>query len=129
MSTPENTFIRSVHRNITVYAEKTNNPYRGGTPDVYYEDALHLWVEYKFVVLPKRSTTLIQVELSELQKLWLRRCHQNTGRARVIVGCKDGGVVLETPQEWEQPLSLGKFTKNLLGRQALGIYIDQTCQI
>jgi len=128
MSKPENSFILGVHRYVSSYKEKTNNPYRGGTPDVYYEGAGHLWVEYKFIILPARDTTPIKADLSELQKEWLRRCHLNTGKARVIIGCKEGGVVLETPEQWENSMTTAEFKTNLLGRIALGVYIDALCQ-
>lgn len=128
MSKPENSFIAGVHRYVSCYKEKTNNPYRGGTPDVYYEGQRHLWVEYKFIEVPKRGSTPILADLSALQKDWLCRCHLNTGRARVIVGCKEGGVILETPDQWEQPMPTSEFREHILGRIALGVYIDELCQ-
>lgn len=128
MSKPENSFIAGVHKYVSVYKEKTNNPYRGGTPDVYYEGKAHLWVEYKFIVLPARDNTMIIADLSALQKDWLQRCHLNTGRARVIVGCKEGGVVFESPADWELPISAADFKTRMVGRLALGHYIDALCQ-
>lgn len=127
MSKPENSFIAGVHRYVSCYKEKTNNPYRGGTPDVYYEGIQHLWVEYKYIELPKRDTTPVLANLSALQKDWLRRCHLNTGRARVIIGCKEGGVVLETPDQWETLIPFKNFRDNILERKELGAYIDALC--
>jgi hypothetical protein len=51
-SKPETTFIQSIHRHLPkeVYREKMANPYRGGTPDVWYSGyKSDLWVEYKFI--------------------------------------------------------------------------------
>ena len=124
----ENTFIKRINKYVVSYKEKTNNPYRGGTPDVYYEDKKHLWIEYKFVVVPKRKQTLVKINLSELQKLWLKRCHENTGRARVIVGCKSGGAVFETPQEWDSSISAEDFAKRVVPHLQLSLYIDQLCR-
>jgi len=128
MATPENNFIGRVNKHVRSYKEKTNNPYRGGTPDVYYEGSFHLWVEYKFILLPKRGSTLIIPELSELQKAWLRRCDKNTGCARVIVGCKEGGTVFEFPAEWETGMTTVNFKLHLFTVKELGTYIDTLCK-
>ena len=124
---PENNFIASVHKHLVrqVYSEKMYNPLRGGTPDVYYEGGRHLWVEYKFIVLPKRPTTPVRAKLSELQKLWLRRCYDSTGRASVIVGCKAGGVVLRTPEEWEKELTTAAFSERVQRRDEIARYIER----
>lgn len=95
MATPENTFIASVHRHLPVelYHMKNHNQYNGGIADVWYSgDKADLWVEYKFVALPKRGDTLVTVALSELQKNWLRCRHHEGRNVGVVVGCKAGGV-------------------------------------
>jgi hypothetical protein len=72
------------------------NPYRSGTPDLWYSGQLNdLWVEYKFVVLPKRETTYINFDVSPLQRRWIehrRREHRNVW---LIVGCSKGGAVFQ----------------------------------
>lgn len=124
---PENNFIASVHKHLVpqVYAEKMYNPLRGGTPDVYYEGGKHLWVEYKFIEVPKRPETRIVPELSALQKLWLRRSFVATGRACVIVGCKAGGVVFSAPGTWEVGVSAQEFELALQRRDELARYIER----
>jgi hypothetical protein len=90
---PENQFISGVHRYLpNVYYEKMNNPYRGGTPDVWYSGALgDLWVEYKYLPkVPKRG--MIVPALSELQKRWIYGRRKEGRRVHVIVGCSQGGV-------------------------------------
>jgi len=98
---PENAYIARVKRvlHAGVYAEKTNNPYRGGTPDMYYEgDRAALWVEYKWY--PKTPDTINLCDtkskpcLSYLQQQWLRRSHANGRRVAVVVGTPDGGIIL-----------------------------------
>jgi len=123
----ENSFIASVHKHLVkqVYAEKMYNPLRGGTPDVYYEGGKHLWVEYKFIEQPKRPDTIIRPELSDLQKLWLRRSHVSTGRTRVIVGCRAGGVLFVTPDEWEYGITNAAFTRALQRRDELARHIER----
>lgn len=90
---PENQFIAGVHKYLPdVYFEKMNNPYRGGTADVWYSGVLgDLWVEYKFLPkLPRRG--LIIPDLSELQKRWIHNRRNEGRRVHVIVGCPAGGV-------------------------------------
>jgi hypothetical protein len=118
----ETTFYRSIHKLLPseVYAEKNANPYRGGTPDVYYEGPSDAWfTEYKFVELPKRSTTLIEHGLSPLQLQWLQRAWENGRAPWVVVGCKTGGVLFKHPGQWRVPTTLSEFTGLLKTRQQL----------
>ncbi len=57
---------------------KNNNPYLSGVADVWYSgSAGDLWVEYKFLVIPKRDTTVVNLVqgkdpmISRLQQQWL----------------------------------------------------------
>jgi hypothetical protein len=111
----ENTFIAGVHKHLPngVYKEKMSNPYRGGTPDVYYEARFTLWVEYKFIEVPKRADTLITPALTPLQKDWLQRCYDNGHNCRVIVGSRAGGVVLGTPGTWLHGITAGEFVESI----------------
>ena len=128
MSTPENTFIRSVHAKLPshIHREKQHNAYRGGTPDVFYEHVRMLWVEYKFVVLPKRDHTVIVPGLSALQIDWLGRNHSNGHRPLVIVGSKAGGVIFDTPKTWVNGISCAQFKAALKSRQELAEFISRT---
>lgn len=116
-SKAENTFLAGVHKHLRegVYAEKMANPYRGGTPDCFYEARLMLWVEYKYVVLPKREDTIVKVELSELQRDWLQRNHDNGHLPWVIVGTHIGrtpmGVVFNHPVHWRDGVPAGDFAR------------------
>lgn len=127
---PENNFIANIHKrlNIQVYAEKMYNPLRGGTPDVYYEGKKMLWVEYKFIQLPARDSTLILPQLSDLQILWLKRCHTNTKRARVIVGFKMDkkyyGVVYSSPDEWTESITTRNYKRYAIPIEELVQYIE-----
>ena len=125
MATPENTFIGSVHRHLPaeLYHMKNHNQYNGGIPDVWYSGpAGDLWVEYKFVVLPKRENTVLTINLSELQKNWLRS-RQNEGRAvGVIVGSKDGGVWFPGTS-WGGDYTAGEFRTSIESRQNLAATI------
>ena len=71
----EHGFVRSVHRQLSpdVFVWKINDKYAGGVPDAFYAGpARCLFIEYKYVKLPKRDTTLVKTSLSEQQKLWLQ---------------------------------------------------------
>ncbi len=99
-SKPESTFIRSVHKHLPlVYHEKMNNPFRGGTPDVWYSGDLgDLWVEYKFLPhVPKRTFT---PALSPLQEHWLKCRYSENRRVAVVVGTPEGGYILEGTAGW-----------------------------
>ncbi len=95
---PENRFIAKLHKVLQrssqrIFAEKTNNPYRRGIPDVYYEGGKDcLWVEYKYV---SRAAGVLHPRklLSALQQMWLKRAVSNNRRCAVIVGCPTGVAV------------------------------------
>lgn len=130
---PENTFIGSVHRHLPVdlYRMKNHNQYNGGIADCWYSGrAGDLWVEYKFIVPPKRESTLVDLcsgknpELSALQQQWLRARHDEGRRVAVIVGCKDGGVIYEQC-DWECPRSTESFKRKILTRQNVALWIAE----
>lgn len=97
MSGPENTFIASVHRHLPVslYRMKNHNQFNGGIADVWYSGSkADLWVEFKFITVPVRDTTVIDFGLSSLQREWLASRHEEGRNVGVVVGCKAGGVWL-----------------------------------
>lgn len=93
---PENRYIQAVGRRLppSVYAEKTNNPYRRGTPDMYYEGNRDcLWVEYKWKKeVPKQGVSPVLL-LSSLQADWLNRAFNNGRSVAVIIGTPEGGLI------------------------------------
>lgn len=121
----ETTFIASVHRHLPlgVHREKMNNPYRSGTADVWYSGRKDLWVEYKFIqAMPKRDDTLIALDLSENQKIWLEHRHNEGRNVAVICGCKAGGVLF-TNLSWVQPLTAKQFASKVQSRQMLAEWL------
>ena len=90
MSKPETVLISNIHKHLDtrIYREKTNNPYRRGMPDVYYETSgAVLWVEYKW--LPRQTVRAIDIArlLSPNQQQWLLRAHANQVSVCVVLGC------------------------------------------
>lgn len=132
---PENTFIASVHRHLpaNVYSMKNHNQYNGGIADCWYSGAsADLWIEYKFITVPKRADTLIDLcggpnpPLSRLQQEWLRDRHREGRNVWVVVGCKTGGVVYQDLL-WETPVLQKTFLPHVLGRMALAAHISDFC--
>jgi len=137
-SKPETTFIASVHRQLAKhserpYYEKMNNPYRGGTPDVWYSGLLaDIWVEYKFhPSVPQRGTVWLckpdvkSPLLSVLQADWLRERYREGRKVFVIVGCPTGGVLMRD-LEWENPFPAKYFTSRIQTRADLANWIACT---
>ena len=102
MSKPETVFIESVHRHLPVgspYRMKNHNEYVGGVFDCWYSGSkTDLWIEYKFIVLPKRDDTMIVPNLSALQLQWGNGRRDEGRNVAIVVGCKEGGVWLRHDQ-------------------------------
>lgn len=130
---PENVFIDSVHRHLPMglYRMKNHNEYNAGIADVWYDGAHDMWVEYKFLVLPARGTTVIDLvggknpPLTPLQQEWLKGRHHNGRKVGVIVGCKEGGVWFPGTT-WDSTLTTEQFRTRLISRKALAdLIVDQ----
>lgn len=139
---PETTFYTSVHRHLpplsAFWREKMANPYRGGTFDHWYDGSrADLWVEWKFIELPKRDDTVIDLvtprgkrmesPLSALQQEWGSRAARNGRNVWVVVGCKEGGVILTTPVAWSQKYTASGFRTLILSRQQIAQRIEGHC--
>lgn len=132
-SKPENTFIASVHRHLPedLYRLKTHNQYNAGIADVWYSGERDWWIEYKFLVLPKRDSTVIDLiggkdpSISALQQKWLKDRHAEGRNVGVIVGCKEGGVWFPG-LSWDTTYTTGWFRVHALSRKALADLISET---
>lgn len=127
MSKPETTFIGSVHKHLppgrkNPYWMKNHNAYTGGVWDCWYSGAADLWVEYKFIVVPKRGDTMILPDLSGLQTDWGRDRLAEGRNLAVIVGCKEGGVIFEN-LEWEAEIASAAFKVRIMDRRELAQWI------
>ena len=127
MSKPESTFISSIHRRLPtdLYRIKNNNTYNAGQADVWYSGpGGDPWVEYKFIVLPARASTVIdlvngsQPDLSHLQQDWLRSRHAEGREVGVIVGSKNGGVWFPGVS-WDKTYTTAEFEEWLVSRDQL----------
>lgn len=132
---PENTFIGSVHKHLPagIYRLKNHNQYNGGIADVWYSGVRDLWVEYKFIVVPKRPDTVIDLitgknpAISYLQQEWLRSRHAEGRSVGVIVGSKDGGVWFPG-LTWDATYPAKKFLSLLQTRKDLAGTIEKEVQ-
>ena len=132
---PENTFIGSVHKHLPagIYRMKNHNQYNGGIADVWYSGVRDLWVEYKFIVVPKRPDTVIDLitgknpAISYLQQEWLRSRHAEGRSVGVIVGSKDGGVWFPG-LTWDATYPAKKFLSLLQTRKDLAGTIEKEVQ-
>ena len=133
---PENNFISSVHKHLPVklYRMKNSNPYNGGIADVWYSGKRRdLWIEYKFIAVPKRPDTTIDLvsgkspEISALQQEWLRARHEEGRNVGVIIGSKDGGVWLPG-LAWNQTFQAKDFLARLRTRKELAEEIVREVQ-
>lgn len=130
-SGPENRFIQAVHRLLTadVYRMKNHNPYNSGIPDCWYSGAKgDLWVEYKFIALPKRDTTVIDLVsgaspvLSVLQQQWLIGRDAEGRNVGVIIGAAQGGVWLPKTT-FRQSMTAKEMQARLMSKHELAALI------
>jgi hypothetical protein len=129
---PENTFIQAVHRYLprNLYSMKNHNMYNGGIADCWYSGAgRDLWIEWKFIVAPKKDDTVVnlhagkQPSMSALQRDWLRSRFDEGRNVWVGIGSADGGVLFKDPREWETPFTAGEFRKWKKSRLELAAFI------
>lgn len=132
---PETTFYTSVHKHLPpeVHREKMSNPYRGGTADTWYSGTkADLWIEWKFIVLPKRDDTMIDLcggnkpSLSGLQQDWLKNRHAEGRDVWVVVGSKEGSVILKNLR-WELAFPTDWFRHKMMDRKAIAQAIKEHC--
>lgn len=134
---PEAALINGVHKHLPnvddFHREKMANPYRGGTADCWYSNDRDLWVEWKFIDLPVRDDTIIDLtagkepELSHLQQQWITRRQAEGRNVWVIVGCKGGGVVMRDRQ-WARAWRTDDFRFEIQSRGDIAQAIVDFCQ-
>lgn len=136
---PENTFIAGVHKTLAVgvYAMKNHNEYNGGIADCWYSgkarNSRDLWIEWKFISMPKRPTTVIDLvggkdpTISHLQQDWLTSRQDEGRNVWVGIGSEDGGVLFKHDTEWRVPFTALTFKAGLIPRRELAIAISHFC--
>lgn len=111
----ESAFTASIHKKLpkSVYRWKIQATMTGGIPDCYYSgNKADLWIEYKLIKkLPKRDSTLLIPQLSELQKKWLQERHNEGRNVAVILGSLEGCHIFRYP-DWNEGVPKTKLTLN-----------------
>lgn len=121
---PENTFIASVHKYLKdTHYEKMYNPYRSGTPDVWYSGkSRDLWVEYKYIPKIPKTKSFVP-DLSARQLEWLNNRYAEGRHVAVIVGTPEGAV-LYTNGAWNYSLTETGIRENLRTRKEVADWIS-----
>ena len=125
----EHGFIKAVHRHIPseVYRWKIHDTYTGGVPDAFYcGPAGSLWVEYKYIKLPKRKTTVVTFGLSELQQIWLTKMAGYGQTTLLAVGWQQSAQVFYG-LNLQQTARQDELVQNSLNFRELAALITQHC--
>ena len=125
----EHGFIKAVHRHIPseVYRWKIHDTYTGGVPDAFYcGPAGSLWVEYKYIKLPKRKTTVVTFGLSELQQIWLTKMAGYGQTTLLAVGWQQSTQVFYG-LNLQQTARQDELVQNSLNFRGLAALITQHC--
>lgn len=135
---PETTFYTSVHRHMpplsVIHREKMSNPYRGGTFDHWYSAKRDLWVEWKFIKLPKRDTTVVDLcggknpHLSALQQDWGRKRWEEKRNVWVILGAEEGGWIMTNPTVWSSVWTVKQLRTDVVDRKTLAHHLTTFLQ-
>ena len=130
---PETTFTARIHKHLnpSIYRMKNNNPYLSGVADMWYSgDKGDLWVEYKFLVLPKRDTTVVNLVqgkdpmISRLQQHWLEGRYAEGRAVGVMLGCKEGGAWFPN-LDWQHGFTTRELKSWITPHQKLAAIIEQ----
>ena len=125
----EHGFIKAVHRHLSPesYRWKIHDTYTGGVPDAFYcGPAGSLWVEYKYIKLPKRKTTVVTFGLSELQQIWLTKVAYFGQTTILAVGWEQSAQVFYGPHI-QKTATQDELVQNSLIFKELAALITQHC--
>lgn len=126
----EHTFIRRIHKEIIspIYYWKIRDDYAGGVPDAWYcgTEGRTLFVEYKYVAVPKRPQTLVKAKLSTLQYSWLRERQCAGVPVWVIIGSAKGGAIFYDLEEAKRGISKAQFLERVISCKMLARRITRT---
>ena len=131
VKTPEGKFIRRVGRLLPsdIYSEGMANPYRGGTPDRYYEGSRNcLWAEYKYnktVPAHWRASD----HITSLQKMWIARAQKNHTPVCVIAGFGSHAIVFVKPIQdyWDISYTREQVQEKMLPIDDVAAFIITHC--
>lgn len=122
----ESGYTRKIGRLLRtdVYTWKISDRFTAGVPDAYYSGpAQDLWVEYKHIAKPPKSTKQSPA-LSALQEKWLRDRMEEGRNVAVIVGLGTRNGVILTGDDMFRPIDL----RNAISCKEIAYWISEfTC--
>jgi len=130
----EHSFVKAVHRHLPkeLIRWKIRDTFTGGVPDAYYcGPSSSLFVEYKFIKLPKRSSTIVKLNLSALQLEFLGKLNSFHQPAAVIVGFisnNNNFSIFLSDAVWTKPLSVAYYSENKISVTNIAQRISTICQ-
>jgi hypothetical protein len=114
-------FTRYIFKKLPpeIYKLKLLLPLQTGVPDAYFSgNKGDCWIEFKYITAPKKFTTNIVPNLSELQLQWLLR-RKKEGRTVAVVLGSDIGCHIYSNVDWISPIN-----RNILKLQQRKDVID-----
>jgi len=126
----ESGYTAAVNRKLRphIYVWKIMNSMQNGIPDCWYSGTkAGLFAEYKYIKnLPKRETTILKLDLSELQTKWLTERYSEGRNVCVILGSPQGAFIF-TDQKWND-LEITKSDLIMNQKQVAQWILNQTNQ-
>ena len=127
----ESSFIRSVHRKLDSAVDwwKINDRFENGAPDAWYcgDRGRHLFIEYKFEMLPARGTTAVKANLSLMQLEWLKEKQRRGIPCAVVLGTEQGGVWFDDFELARRGLPKNEIMGRLLSTEQIAGLISRIC--
>jgi len=110
-----------------IYTLKLMLNFNNGVPDVWLSGtAGDIWIEFKYInKVPKRQSTKIKPNLSDLQSHWLNGRYYEGRKVCVILGSEIGSYVF-TDLEWNSSITRDDLT---LSRQDVITWITQQIHV
>ena len=86
-------------------------------------------MEYKYIPkIPKRSSTRLKANLSELQYIWLTERQKQGVACIVILGTPHGGVIIDNFDNAKEGITRAEFLDTVLSPKELAYAILDSCQ-
>lgn len=102
---------------------KNHNQFNAGIADCWYSGAeCDLWVEYKFIVVPKRDETEVKFGFSPLQIDWLTKRYDEGRTVMAVIGAETGGVIL-SGRDVTTSMTAGEYRTRVQTKKEIAAYI------
>ena len=129
----EHSFVKAVHRHLPkdLIRWKIRDTFTGGVPDAYYcGPSSSLFVEYKFIKLPKRPDTIVKLNLSALQLEFLGKLNDFNQPVAVIAGFISKNNIFSLyldAKAWTTNWGQEYYMENAISTKETATKITKTC--